>query len=113
MWEFWGILKTPSLSTTRKFMSNSTLGCFNTFFSISEDKMGQNISKTKELATLLDQVAGDHPRLTKKFKLIQNVKDADSFEDFLRKAKKNNATEKDIALALIFQVTVVQVCKIL
>ena len=93
-------------------MSNSTLGCFNTFFSISEDKMGQNVSKTKELATLLDHVAGDHPRLTKKFKLILNVKDADYFEDFLRKAK-NNATEKDIALALIFQVTVVQVCKIL
>ena len=75
--------------------------------------MGQNGSKKKELVTLLDQVAGDHPRLTKKFKLILNVKDADYFEDFLRKAKKNNATEKDIALALISQATVVQVCKIL
>ena len=75
--------------------------------------MGQNGSKKKELVTLLDQVASDHPRLKEKFKLILNVKDADYFEDFLRKAKKNNATEKDIALALIFQVTVVQVCKIL
>ena len=74
--------------------------------------MGQNVSKTKELATLLEQVADDHPRLTKKFKLILNVKDADYFEDFLRKAK-NNATEKDIVLALISQATVVQVCKIL
>ena len=89
-------------------MSNSTLGCFNTFFSISEDKMGQNVSKTKELATLLDQVASDHPRLKEKFKLILNVKDAESFKDFLRKAN-NNVTEKDIGLALIYQATVVQV----
>ena len=74
--------------------------------------MGQNGSKKKELVTLLDQVSSDHPRLKEKFQLILNVKDAESFKDFLRKAN-HNVTEKDIGLALIYQATVVHVCKFL
>ena len=68
--------------------------------------MGQNSSKKKELVTLLDQVAGD-PRLSEKMQLILDVKNAESFKDFLPKSK-NATAEKDIALALIYQDTVAQ-----
>ena len=68
--------------------------------------MGQNSSKKKELVTLLDQVAGD-PRLSEKMQLILDVKNAESFKDFLPKSK-NGTAEKDIALALIYQATVAQ-----
>ena len=68
--------------------------------------MGQNSSKKKELVTLLDQVAGD-PRLSEKMQLILDVKNAESFKDFLPKSK-NATAEKDIALALIYQATVAQ-----
>ena len=68
--------------------------------------MGQNSSKKKELVTLLDQLAGD-PRLSEKMQLILDVKNAESFKDFLPKSK-NATAEKDIALALIYQATVAQ-----
>ena len=68
--------------------------------------MGQNSSKKKELVTLLDQLGSD-PRLSEKMQLILDVKNAESFKDFLPKSK-NATAEKDIALALIYQATVEQ-----
>ena len=59
-----------------------------------------------ELGELLDQV-DDSEKLKEKLQLILKVKDAVSFEDFFGKLK--STTEKDIALALIYQATVVQI----
>ena len=72
--------------------------------SVSEntETMGQNISKRRELVKLLDQAASD-PRLEESLKLILDVKDAESFKDF--PLKSMSTTEKDIALALIHQVS--------
>ena len=70
--------------------------------------MGQNISKRKELVKLLDQAAND-PRLKESLQLILDVKSAPSFKHF--PLKSMNTTEKDIALALIHQVSVMQICK--
>ena len=67
--------------------------------------MGQNLSKRKELVKLLDQAAGD-PRLKEDLELILNVKGAESFKDF--PLKSMSTTEKDIALTLIHQVSVMQ-----
>ena len=54
----------------------------------------------------LDRV-DDSEKLKEKLQLILNVKDAVSFKDFFGKLK--NTTEKDIALALIYQATVEQI----
>ena len=70
--------------------------------------MGQNISKRKELVKLLDQAASD-PRLNEKLQLILDVKNVELFKDF--PLKSMSTTEKDIALALIHQVSVMQICK--
>ena len=59
-----------------------------------------------ELGELLDQV-DDSEKLKEKLQLILKVKDAVSFKDFFGKLK--STTEKDIALALIYQATVVQI----
>ena len=67
--------------------------------------MGQNLSKRKELVKLLDQAASD-PRLKEDLGLILKVKGAESFKDF--PLKSMSTTEKDIALALIHQVSVMQ-----
>ena len=64
--------------------------------------MGQNISKRKELVKLLDQAAND-PRLKESLQLILDVKSAPSFKHF--PLKSMSTTEKDIALALIHQVS--------
>ena len=64
--------------------------------------MGQNMSKRKELVKLLDQAASD-PRLKEKLQLILDVKSAPSFKHF--PLKSMSTTEKDIALALIHQVS--------
>ena len=64
--------------------------------------MGQNISKRKELVKFLDQAASD-PRLTEKLQLILDFKHAESFKHF--PLKSMSTTEKDIALALIHQVS--------
>ena len=61
-----------------------------------------------ELSKLLDQISWQrHEKLKEKLQLILNVKDAVSFEDFF--GKLESVTEKDIALALIYQATVVQI----
>ena len=72
--------------------------------SVSEDTetMGQNISKRRELVKLQDQAASD-TRLEESLKKILKVKDAESFKDF--PLKSMSTTEKDIALALIHQVS--------
>ena len=61
-----------------------------------------------EFSKLLDQIIWQrHEKLKEKLELILSVKDAVSFEDFF--GKLESVTEKDIALALIYQATVVQV----
>ena len=58
------------------------------------------------MGKLLDQV-DDSENLKEKLQLILKVKDVASFGDFFGKLK--STTEKDIALALIYQATVVQI----
>ena len=67
----------------------------------------QSVQQTlDELGELLDQV-DDSENLKEKLQLILKVKDVVSFKDFFGKLK--STTEKDIALALIYQATVVQI----
>ena len=58
------------------------------------------------MGKLLDQV-DDSENLKEKLQLILKVKDVASFEDFFGKLK--STTEKDIALALLYQATVEQI----
>ena len=58
------------------------------------------------MGELLDQVE-DSKKLKEKLQLILKVKDAVSFKEFFGKLK--STTEKDIALALLYQATVEQI----
>ena len=61
-----------------------------------------------EFSKLLEQIIWQrHDKLKEKLQLILNIKDAVSFEDLF--GKLESVTEKDIALALIYQATVVQI----
>ena len=61
--------------------------------------------KWQQLALLLDQLS-DKDDFKEQLQMILRVKDVSSFEDLFEKLE--STTEKDIALALIFQATVVQ-----
>ena len=61
--------------------------------------------KWEQLALLMDQLSWKDD-FKEQLQMILRVKDVTSFEDLFKKLE--STTEKDIALALIFQATVVQ-----